>query len=193
MANPNTPFGFKPARYLSGAPYNGAHSLFSTASGDAVASFIGDAVTYAGTSQTIDGVVYADVKQAATGDIVVGVVVGVVPDTSASLNYHAASTQRKVMVATDPNLVFEIQEVSGGTALTANDIGLNANFVVGSGSTVTGLSAMELNNATEAATGTLDLLITGFVNRVDNAIGENAKWHVRINRHQFANQVVGKA
>lgn len=193
MANPDIPFGFKPVRNLSGAPYNGAHQIFATATGDAVASFIGDAVTYAGTSQIIDGVTYVDVKQAATGDIVVGVIVGVVPDTSASLNYHAASTIRKVMVATDPDLEFEIQEVSGGTALTANDMGLNANFVVGSGSTVTGLSGMELNNATEAATATLDVLITGIVNRADNVVGEHCKWLVRINRHQFADQVVGKA
>ena len=76
-------------------------------------------------------------------------------------------------------------------SLTANDIGLNADFVVGSGSTVTGMSGVELNNVGEADTNTLDLKITGFVNRVDNAIGENAKWLVRINRHQYVNQVAG--
>lgn len=191
MANADTPFGLKPVRDLSGAPYNGAFTAFSTAAGDATAIFIGDPVKLSGTSQDIDGVTYADVDQAATGDVMVGVVVGVKPVTADSLKYRAASTQRIVYVATDPNLVYEIQEVSGGTALTTAAIGLNADFVVGSGSTTTGYSGVELNNATEATTNTLDLQIVGLVNRADNAVGEHAKWLVRINRHQFANQVAG--
>lgn len=191
MANADTPFGLRPVRYRSGAPYNGAANVYSAASGDGTAFFIGDPVKLSGTSQTIAGVVYLDVDQAATGDVIAGVVVGVLPETADSVIYRAASTQRRVLVADDPSLVFEIQEVSGGTALTANDAGLNANFVVGSGSTTTGQSGVELNNATEDTTNTLDLQIVGFVNREDNAIGEHAKWLVRINRHQFSNQVAG--
>lgn len=191
MANVDTPFGFKPVRSLSGAPYNGSVRAFSTATGDATAIFIGDPVILSGTSQTIDGVIYADVDQAATGDVIVGVVVGVKPVTADSLKYRAASTQRILYVATDPDLLYEIQEVSGGTALDANAIGLNANFVVAAGSTTTGYSGVELNNATEATTNTLDLQIVGFANRAGNEIGEHAKWLVRINRHQFANQVAG--
>lgn len=191
MANADTPFGLRPARNLSGGPYNASVNLYSTATGDATAIFIGDPVILSGTSQTIDGVVYSDVDQAATGDVIVGVVVGVKPVTADSLTYRAASTQRLLYVCDDPNALFEIQEVSGGTALTANDAGLNANFVVGSGSTVTGYSGVELNNATEATTNTLDLHIVGLAPRPDNAIGEHAKWLVRINRHQYANQVAG--
>jgi hypothetical protein len=193
MANADTPFGLRPVRYLSGAPYNGAVNQYATAAGDGTAIYIGDPVTLSGTSQTINGNVYLDVDQAATGNIIAGVVVGVLPVTRESTIYRVGSTQRILLVADDPNLVFEIQEVSGGTALTANDAGLNADFVVGTGNTASGMSGVELNNATEAATATLDLLITGFVNRVDNEIGEHAKWLVRINRHQFANQVIGKA
>lgn len=191
MANPDTPFGLTPRKYLSGAPYNGSVNTYSVAAGNGVAIFVGDLVTLAGTAQTIDGAVYPDVVQSATGDIFQGVVVGVLPITSDSTIYRAASTLRLLAVADDPNLVFEIQEVSGGTSLTVNDIGLNANVVVGSGSTVTGQSGMELNNATEATDLTLDLKITGFVNAPDNAPGENAKWFVRINRHRNANQIVG--
>lgn len=190
MANTDTPFGLRPVRDLNGAPYNGAVETYSTAAGDATAIFIGDPVILSGTSQTIDGVIYRDVDQAATGDVIAGVVVGFGAATRDSLTYRAASTQRLVRVA-PPNLVYEIQEVSGGTPLTANDIGLNANFVVGSGSTVTGYSGVELNNATEATTNTLDLQIVDFVNRADNEIGEHAKWLVRINRSQRANQVAG--
>jgi len=191
MANPDRPSGLSPVRYLSGAPYNGAVNYYATVTGDATAIFLGDPVKLSGTSQTINGQVLPDVDQAATGDVIVGVVVGVLPTTADSVIYRAASTQRILMVADDPNLVFEIQEVSGGTALTADAIGLNADFVVGSGSTFTGQSGVELNNVGEDTTNTLDLKITGFVNRADNAVGENAKWLVRINRHQYVNQVAG--
>jgi hypothetical protein len=119
--------------------------------------------------------------------------VGVDPAVNSSTIYRAASTATLIRVADDPNLEFEIQESAGGTAFTANDAGLNANFVVAAASTTTGYSGVEVDNSTEAATNTLDLLLTGFVNRPGNVIGENAKWLVRINRHQMANQVVGKA
>ncbi len=191
MANVDTPFGLKPVRTVSGLPYNGAVNQYSTASGDSVAIYVGDPVKLSGTSSTVNGLVLTDVDQAATGDVIVGVVVGVLADTNSSTRYRAASTTRIVFVADDPNLLFEIQEVSGGTALTAAAIGLNANFVVGTGSTYTGESAVELNNATEDTTNTLDLKIVGFVNRVGNEVGEHAKWYVRINRHQYANQVAG--
>lgn len=191
MANSDTPFGLKPVRKLSGAPYNGAVTVFSTASGDATAIYVGDPVKISGTSSTVRNSVYTDVDQAATGDVMVGVVVGFLPDTRDSLIYRAASTTRLVAVCTDPDMLFEIQEVSGGTALAAAAIGLNADFVVGSGSTTTGYSGVELNNATEATTNTLDVQIVGLSDRPDNAVGEHAKWLVRINRHQFANQVAG--
>lgn len=191
MANVDTPFGLRPVRYVSGAPYNGAVEMYSVAAGDSTAILIGDPVILAGTSQTIDGRVYRDVVRAATGDKITGAVVGVKAVTSASLIYRAASTQRILLVATDPDLLFEIQEVSGGTALTANDAGLNADFVVASGSTDTGLSGVELNNASEATTNTLDLKIIEPVAKPDNEIGEHCKWLVMINRHQYANQVAG--
>lgn len=191
MANANTPFGFKPARDVSSGPYNGGINAYSTATGDATAIYIGDPVTLSGTSQTINGIVYADVDQAATGDIIVGVVVGFLAVTADSLIYRAASTQRIALVCDNPDALFEIQEVNSGTPLTANDIGLNANFVVAAGSAITGLSGVTLNNATEATTNTLDLKIVGFLNQADNEIGAAAKFLVRINRHQYANQIAG--
>lgn len=190
MANPDTPFGFRPVSELDGSPYNGATRTYSTASGDGTAIYLGDPVKLSGTSSTVNGEVYTDVDQAATGDVIVGVVVGVAPVTDESLIYRAASTTRLLRVA-PPNLLYEIQEVSGGTALAAADIGLNADFVVGSGSTTTGQSGVELNNSGEATTNTLDCQIIDLVRRPDNAVGEHAKWLVRINRSQWANQVAG--
>lgn len=192
MANSNVPMGLVPRKYLSGAPYNGATNQYVHDSGNAVAIFVGDLVTITGASSTINGVVYPNVVQSATGDVFQGVCVSVEPITQASSIYCEASTQRIINVADDPNLVFEAQDASGGTPLTINDIGLNINVVVGTGSTTTGMSAMELDNGTEAATNTLDLKLTGFVNAPDNAAGTaNAKYFVRINRHRFVNQVAG--
>jgi hypothetical protein len=191
MANVDSPFGLRAVGNLHGAPHTGGIRTFSTASGDGTAIYLGDPVKLSGTSSTVNGVVYTDVDQAATGDVLAGVVVGVLPDTADSLKYRAASTTRLLLVETDPDAVFEIQEVSGGTALAAADIGLNANFIVGSGSTVTGQSGVELNNSGEDTTNTLDLKIVGLVPRADNEVGEHAKWLVQINRSQWANQVAG--
>tara|TARA_R110000868_G_scaffold108114_2_gene295533 strand:- start:3046 stop:3630 length:585 start_codon:yes stop_codon:yes gene_type:complete len=193
MANPDIVRGLIPAGMVGGGAYNGAFREYSVAAGNGVAIFVGDPVTTAGvgTAQTIDGRVMLDVVQAATGDVITGVVVGVKPVTDSSLPYRAASTQRVLYVCDDPDVLFEIQEVSGGTALTANDLGLNADFVVGSGSTVTGYSGVELNNVGEAGTNTLDLKIVGFKNAPDNEIGQHAKWLVRLNRHRHVNQIAG--
>jgi hypothetical protein len=178
-------------RYISGASYTGAGNLYSTATGDGTALYIGDVVKLAGTGQTIDGWVYQDVVRAATGDVCLGAVVAVQAVTRDSTIYREASTQRLMLIADDPLILFEAQEVNSGTAFAANDIGLNCDFVVGTGSTATGKSGTTLNNATEATTNTLDVQLCQFVNRPDNAIGAAACWLVRLNRHQRANQVAG--
>jgi len=191
MANANTPMGALPVAHRNGAPYNGSVGTYSTASGDGTQLCIGDFVKLAGTAQTLAGRVIPDVTRAATGDVIVGVITGVKPVTQDSTIYRAASTIREVYVADNPELVFEIQEGSSGTALAANDAGLNIDFVVASGSTVTGFSGTQLNNATEATTNTLDLHLIRPVPRDDNAIGYSCKWLVTINRHQYSNQVAG--
>ena len=198
MPNLNTPFGLRPVGGIGGGVYSGKITQYSVPASDATAIFVGDPVKLAGTSQIINGQVFSDVAQAATGNTMVGVVVGVLADTRDSLTYRAASTQRVLLVNDDPNAVFEIQQVTGGTALTANDVGLNANFVVAAGSTVTGYSGVTIDNTTEATTNTLDLKIVGMPNRADNDVGtavgtgaDASKFYVRINRHQYVNQIAG--
>ena len=198
MANANATFGLRPVNMLNSGPYTGMVKAFSVAASDGTAIYIGDPVKGTGTSQFINGQTYSDVVQAATGDVITGVVVGVEPVTSTSLIYRAASTQRIVYVNVEPNALFEIQQVTGGTPLTANDIGLNANFVVAAGSTATGMSGVTLDNTTEATTNTLDLKIVGIVNRADNDPGsavttgaDASRFLVRINRHLYSNQIAG--
>lgn len=190
MANANTPFGLKPVR-TGGAPYTGAANVYVHDSGDSTALFIGDCVVATGSSTTINGETFMNVIRAATTDVITGVIVGVLPDTSSSLPYCAASTTRRLLVCDDPNVIFEAQEVGTGTALTINDIGLNLSISVVAGSTVTGRSGTVLDNTTEAVGNTLGFKLMGLVSRPDNAVGAYAKWLVRINRHRYVDQVAG--
>lgn len=184
--------GFTPVGTVSGQPVSAAGRVYTIPASDGTAVFIGDLVTGVTTSSTVNGVIYQDVTQGATGGVFQGVVVGVLPDTSTSLPYRAASTLRRVLVVDDPNVLFEIADVSTGTPLAAADVGLNVNVVVAAGSTVTGYSGMTLDNTTEATTNTLDLKIVAVPNRADNDLSSaQGKFLVRINRHRFVNQVAG--
>lgn len=198
MANVNAPFGLRPVQNMGSGTYTGRVRQYSVPAGDGNAIYVGDAVKIAGTSQFINGQIFADVAIAASGDVFVGVVVGSLAETRESTFYRAASTQRILLVNDDPNALFEVQQGTGGTALTANDVGLNVDLSVVAGSTVTSMSGSVINNATEATTNTLDLKIIGMVNRVDNdpgtAVGTGAaasRFLVRLNRHLYVNQIAG--
>ena len=82
----------------------------------------------------------------------------------------------------DPNQLFLIQ--NDGTSVAAN-YGKNADVVVGTGSTTTGVSANELNTGTIATTAALNLKIVGLWDVPNNAIGEFAVVVVKINEHLY--------
>lgn len=182
MANANTPSGLSPIRYRSGAPYNGAATRYYVPSSDGTALYIGDPVVSAMAADA-DGVQTVTKATAGSGAYMLGPVVSVEPITRDSTTYRAASEARYVWVADDPMLVFEVQEDAVGGALAAADVGLNADWVDGSGSTVTGLSGVQLDTSTKNTTNTLQLRILGFSQRTGNEIGANAKVLVSINLH----------
>lgn len=182
MANVSRVNGLRPVKHLNGSPYNGQANWYFIPSTDSTAVFLGDPVKLAG-SASADG--YPTVAQAAASNVALGVVVGFKPDPT-NLNvpiYRAASTNRYVLVADAPDIVYEVQ--SNGTTVAA-DVGLNANITVGAGSTTTGASGVQLDDASKATTATLPLKIIGFVDRIDNDItSANAKVLVTINNHQY--------
>jgi len=185
MANSNSPEGLKPVRYASGAPYNGAaHKMYVPAS-DATALFVGDPVIDVEGGDA-DGVPSCTRATAGTSNRISGVVVGVINTPSLTKPYRAASTAQYVLVARDPQLLFEIQEDSSGATLAASNIGQNINLVAGSGNTTTGRSGFQIASSTAATTSTLQMRIEAAVVRQDNAIGTNAKWLVRANQHTDA-------
>lgn len=182
MANGNAPSGLSPVRHRNGAPYNGATERYYIPASDTTAVFVGDCVKSLGSADA-DGV--ASVIQAAAGDTIRGVVTAVLPETTSSLSYRAASTARYVLVADDPDLMFEVQEDAVGGALAVTDVGLNADIVVAAGSTFTGKSGMQLDTS-DKKTGAAQLRILGFVQRADNVVGANAKVLVMINEHELS-------
>jgi hypothetical protein len=89
-----------------------------------------------------------------------------------------------VMVADDPNIIFEVQDSgNGGTPLAASNIGDNANLISGTGNGF--ISGWQLDPSTAATTATLQLKIFGLVRTSDNAFGNYAKVLVKINNHVY--------
>ena len=189
MANSDTPFGFKPVKHLNGNPWNGKTNVYYIPSTDATATFRGDAVKSAG-SATADGL-YPTVAQAAATDTIRGVVIGFSDTPYINVNqdnllekYRAASVARYAFVVDDPDVIFEIQEDSVGNSIAATMVGLSTDIVVGSGSTTTGLSAMELDSS-DTATAAGQCKILRAVNRPNNALGDHCKWEVLIIEHEM--------
>ena len=199
MANTNAPMGLAPKEYLDGTPWNGAVHQYVILSADGNAYAIGDPVTLGGSGDD-NGVPNVTLATAGTGNVVTGVIVGaggityggpsadptnlnttVIPATKTK-NYY-------VLVCDDPNVLFEVQEDSVGNNLAKTDLGNNFNLVSGTNSGY--LSGWMLDSSSAAVTATLQLKLVRLVQRKDNAIGQYAKWLVKINNHTFGAGVAG--
>lgn len=190
MANTDAPFGLRPVRHLNGNPWNGQTIRCYLPSTDANAMFIGDAVDIAGSADTAGVCPTVAKATAGDGNHIFGVITAfdVDPDNT-GLIYRTASTNRYCHVCIDPDVVFEIQACSGAV-LANTTVGLNAVLIfTHSGSTVTGLSGMEMDSGASdapAADASNQFLILGLVDREDNDISAvNAKWYVLINLHRL--------
>lgn len=183
MANVSRVNGFRPLKDTFGRPYNGGTTMYYVTAGNATAIGIGDLVVLEGTTD-VNGV--RCVKQAAANGVCVGPVVGIKVTPGASLDapqYVAALTGKYVYVADDPNILMVAQSNSV-QALT--DIGQNVNFVVAAASTITGLSAMQVDYNTKDTTNTLPLRLVGFLQAEDNTPAAlYNKVIVAFNTHQY--------
>lgn len=191
MANANRPTGLSPIRNVFSQEYNGGGNIYAVPAAYATALYIGDPVISVAAGGNPGGVKYVALA-AATGPIL-GVIVGIGRDAgtysnpgNTDITYRPAAAQSTdwyCLVVDDPNAEFEVQEVGTGTPLTAADIGLNTNLVLGAGNGY--VSGWMLDNATEAVGATLQCRILGLVQRLDNAVGQYAKWRVKINNHEL--------
>lgn len=188
MANRDAVFGARLVGHIYGAGFNARITPYVIPATDATALFPGDFVKLTGTGATSDYdqslpvVTQAQGTEGTPDTKLLGAVIGFGANSD-YLNqvYRTASTLRTVFVCDDPNAIYEIQ-TDGTGAIT--DYGANADFVIGTPSTVFGTSGVELDETTVTAA-TAQLRILGLVQRADNEIGLNAKYRVMINEHAF--------
>lgn len=210
MPNIDAPKGFTPVRFLDGTPFNGAVTQMAMLAADATATYVGDVVKAGAASgvaavfingQDTEGMpTCVRVTAGTTGQDIVGVVVGFLPDpTALGTKHRLASTNRIALVAPAQGVIYECQEDADTTPLAAVDMNLNIAFSTTAGSATTGMSGMELDSSTKAVTATLPLRLVGLVKRPDNAFntgGSNADWakyEVMFNTYNFAPNTVGIA
>lgn len=200
MANANKPSGLAPVKYLGGADWDGKGNMYYIAASDTNAFYPGDPVTLSGDGDAVRGIPGVTIGVAGATCVGAILAIGVNPDGGPYIdpnnltltNAPATKTQPYyVLVADDPNIIFEIQEVGTGTQLTSAEIGLNANFVAAAPATGAKYSGYQLDNSTEAVTATLNLKLLGLVRKSDNAFGAYAKWLVLLNNHAYRAGIAG--
>ena len=193
MPNVNKPAGLVPVAYLNGSPWSGQGRVYAIASTDVNAYAIGDPLTLAG-GATADGVPIVTRATAGAGNALIGALLSdaglvnggafVDPSSLDSVVIPATKTRTfYVLVADDPNIVFEIQEGGAGAALT-QAVGTR-NFNLLSGVSNGYVSAWQMDNASAGTGATLQLKALGISQRIDNNFGVYAKWRVVINNHYF--------
>ena len=198
MAYPtiSAPYGLKPVNLIGGQVFAGSTRLMEIASGYATNIFYGDLV-----KRVADGTIEKDTGTAtATPN---GVFLGV-SFTNASTGqvqqqqFYPASTAIKsgtqifAVVADDPDTLFQVVSCSSTTTVAAmgkSAIGNNIALIQNAGSTITGNSAVAIDEGTQDVTSTLPIRIIDVVR--DTATGADAFVEfivkININTHQYTN------
>ena len=198
MAYPtvSAPYGLKPVNLIGGQVFAGSTRLMEIASGYATGIFYGDLV-----KRVADGTIEKDTGT--TTATPCGVFLGVQFTNSSTgqvqqQQFYPASqavkagTQIFAVVADDPDTLFQVASCSGTTVIAAmgkSAIGNNIALIQNAGSTVTGNSAVAIDEGTQATTNTLPIRIIDVVR--DTATGADAfvEFIVEINAtmHQYNN------
>lgn len=225
VTNQNKPTGLTPVKYLNGADWDGRGNLYFVGNTDTLALSVGDLVSPVAGLDQWSGLPTVKRTVSGTDTILAGVVlaIGASPNTTSSnrggpyinpndLNLISApATKTKnyfVLVADDPQIVFEIQETGAGTApatsLDYTNATKNAYFVYGAPATGVAFSGTTLDNGVSSthvpavtAAAPYFLRMLGLAQKLDpqttlfNTFGLYAKWWVKLNNHMFGPSVVG--
>jgi len=198
MAYPtiSAPYGLKPVNLIGGQVFAGSTRLMEIASGYATNIFYGDLV-----KRVADGTIEKDTGTAtATPN---GVFLGV-SFTNASTGqvqqqqYYPASqaiatgTKIFAVVADDPDTLFQVVSCSSGTTVAGmgiSAIGNNIELIQNAGSTISGNSAVAINEGTQAVTSTLPIRIIDVVRESATGADTFVEFIVKINAtmHQYNN------
>ena len=198
MAYPtiSAPYGLKPVNLIGGQVFAGSTRLMEIASGYATNIFYGDLV-----KRVSDGTIEKDIGTAtATPN---GIFLGV-SFTNASTGqvqqqqYYPASqaiatgTKIFAVVADDPDTLFQVVSCSSGTTVAGmgiSAIGNNIELIQNAGSTISGNSAVAINEGTQATTSSLPIRIIDVVRESATGADTFVEFIVKINAtmHQYNN------
>lgn len=195
-----TPFGLRPVRYKNGTPWNGGGNWYYVPSTDGTRIGKYEPVATTGTAHATWGT--KQVTRYTAGSLLLGSAIGFLPagafmpqGTPSSLadptskdiyHYRPASVGMWVLVADDPNIIFEAQ---GDAVIAAASIGLNCDLITAADcSTTTGLSVAAIDSSEVGATGQLKVLgLTQMIAGGTNLIGGTyPMYDVTINEHELA-------
>lgn len=189
MANNNAPFGLSPIND-NGTAWSGQGRLVYFPTSQAGNIFRGDPVVPLGGSDAF-GVPAVGIATAGATNTILGAFIAPQNGPAGSGYtllqsnpiYRQASLANYGFITDDPNQLFTVQEDSVGNYITAANAGfINGNLQAGSGgSTTTGFSSWQLVSSTVATTNTFQLRILELTRGPDNAIGNYARWTVRLN------------
>jgi hypothetical protein len=187
MSNQNAPFGLKPSSKLGSNYNNEGVTEYKIASGASGNIFSGDLVKMANTGTIL---------VAAAGDQALGVFRGCqYTDSSGDVIYSpywpdgTVTSDAVAFVVDDPNALFEVQSAATGSVVQTV-VGNNADIVYTAGSTITGISAVEISGTTAATSA--QLRIVGVSTDPENSTlgtgsaSANVNLIVKINEHFYA-------
>jgi hypothetical protein len=185
----------------SGAPYSGAIRVYYVPASNPTALYIGDPVVNITNSSDGNGIQTVQVATAGVGNNVLGSFQGITNNAGQAVitlqqtqtPYLAAGQAAYVMVSDDPDLLYVTQEDgAGGLAMVSGASGRNANLLSGTGNVYSAQSGWTMQTSSLAtATPTAQLRIIQLLQQPlsDNAVGQYARWLVKINQglHPFYN------
>lgn len=185
MANSDAPRGFTPVKYRSGKPYDGIARRYYKGTTAGIIG-VGDPVIRITNSSDPEG--GPEIARAATGAAITGVVVAIEPTRTdlEKVGYLLSADTGYVLVADDPELMFEVQESDDGTPLAITNIGEHIDSVAAiDADTTIGRSKYEIDTSALATDNTWR--IEQLVKRADNEVGVHAKWLVMASLHTEVN------
>ena len=185
MANVDSAFGLIPIAKVGQNPNNGGLTSYDVGASQTTAIFTGDPVKYKN-----DGTV----EVATASDALVGVMRGAFytdpttskPTWNAYIPASLATTDAKAFVCDDPMQTFIAQQDSVVSNIVAANLNENANLIFGAGSTTTGVSGVEIDSSSAAATATHQVRLIDFWDVPDNdATANNSVLVIKINNHKL--------
>ena len=201
MANVNRPIGLRPVKTVNGANWNEQSNLYYVPAADVSAYYIGDVVKSAAGSDA-NGV--PQITKALGTDVLRGVIVGVLPSVPYGVSLQGATLDLAntfvpatkvrdyyLLIADDPNTIFEIQGDSTATNQVAINSNKNASLTVTSPTAPGQYSATVISSASIATANTLNIKLMGLVQKPGNGFGAYARWLCKINLHEFASGSTG--